>query len=135
MISSTLNSLRHLRAWLYATFGTGAFSFVYEYFSHEVYSPFMVYLFTIPLVLGVLPYVTLWLFPKIPRPGPWQHIIHTFAIITLITGSALQGIVEIYGTTSQYIIGFFWSGLSLLFISLVVWIVACIRHSTSHRIP
>lgn len=98
------------------------FSFVYEQFSHQVYSGYMVGLFAIPLVLGVVPRVIMIVKPALDRGGPWAKTVHAFAVATLITGSLLQGIVEIYGTTSGAIKYYFIAGCVLLLVSLILWI-------------
>ena len=112
VISSTSNNARQrFFICLYVAIGCGIFSATYEHFSHGVYSSFMVWLFATPLVLGALPNLIMWLRKSPLTKGYWWPTLHAYAIATLTIGSALQGIVEIYGTTSPYIIYFFIVGL------------------------
>ncbi len=92
------------------------FSTVYELFSHGVYSPYMVYLFAIPLVLGVIPEALGLLWPRLIG-GAWQRTIHGFAVATLTVGSALMGVLEIYGTTSAFTIYYLVAGIGLLLLA------------------
>lgn len=136
MIYSTSNkSKKYLTIYIVVTLLCGIFSFVYEYFSHQVYSNFMVYLFTIPLILGVIPQSIVYAKPKLETNNSWQKIIHNFAIATLISGSILQGIVEIYGTTSSFIIYFFIAGIIFLIVSMSLFIISHIKskHEIYHK--
>lgn len=95
----------------------GLFSSIYEHFSHEVYSVFMVYLFTAPLILGVLP-ETLGLFlPRLRTKSSWTRLLHHFAVTILTVGCALRGVFEIYGTTNDNVTFYFIAGVGLLIIS------------------
>lgn len=82
----------------------------------------MVYLFAIPLLLGVIPQLIALANPKLSSMGSWQRIIHNFAIATLIVGSILQGVVEIYGTTNGYIVYYFIVGVGLLAAGFILWV-------------
>ena len=106
---------------------SGIFSITYEYFSHGVYSNYMVYLFTIPLVLGVIPELLTLLFPKLKINNSSQRLTLDFAIATLMIGSTLQGILEIYGTTSVYVIYYLYAGIGLLALSIYLWLITYLR--------
>jgi hypothetical protein len=82
----------------------------------------MTYLFAIPLVLGALPQAIMLKFPKLHVGGSWQKIMHNFAIATLAVGSLLQGVMEIYGTSSPYIVYYLIIGALLLLVSALMWI-------------
>ena len=43
------------------------------------------------------------------------------AVATLSTGSALQGVLEIYGTTNRWVAGYWWVGCALAAVSLLLW--------------
>lgn len=77
-----------------------AFSFVYELFSHEVYSSYMMGLFAVPLLLGVVPSIVLG--RTNIRVGWLARQLWASAVLTLTLGCCLLGVVEIYGTTSPY---------------------------------
>lgn len=89
------------------------FSFVYLKFSFGVVSYFMRYLFVIPLCLGVVVYFILDKI-KFIQQNKLSFNLYNSAIITLTTGSGIQGILEICGATSNYI--FIYLIISLIFI-------------------
>ena len=87
---------------LYNIIGTlflSLFGAIYEIFSHEVYSYFMIYAFAIPLLMGGLPYTILLLVEKYPD-RQFLNIWNT-AIATLSIGCAFYGVLAIYGTTNS----------------------------------
>lgn len=118
---------KRLYAYIAVTLFCGLFSFIYELFSHGVYSNFMVYLFAIPLFLGVVPELVALTNPSIAARGSWQPTLQAFAVATLAVGSTLQGIVEIYGTTNQYILYYFIIGITLLAASVMTWTVQLLQ--------
>ena len=96
--------LRHLLIMLSAAVFLALFGAIYERFSHEVYSYFMLYAFALPLVLGALPYAVLL--------GRGQVINRSMlnlwdgAILTLAVGSVMRGVLDIYGTTNRLMAGY-----------------------------
>ena len=91
--------LKHLTAMLWASVFFALFGAIYEHFSHQVYSYYMIYAFALPLTLGAL----LWALAlgrgwRIPEevPGLWNA-----AVLTLTVGSVLRGVLDIYGTTNH----------------------------------
>ncbi len=116
-------SNKRLRTYSIVTIACAAGSAVYEYFSHGVYSNFMVYVCVIPLVLGVVPELLALIFRGLGAASAWAKLLQNFAIATLTVGSALQGVVEIYGTTNQYIVYFFVAGAGLLVASILLWLL------------
>lgn len=92
--------------------------FVYEQFSHGVYSGFMVYAFLPPLVLGTCPLLILALCGK-SLPGRWCVRLYHWGIIALTVGCLFQGALEIYGTTSRLVMGYWIAGGACLAGSLV----------------
>ena len=103
---------------LYNTIGAGflaLFGAIYEVFSHEVYSYFMLYAFAIPLLMGVLPYAILLLKEKYPDSrflNLWNTAIATFSV-----GSIFAGVLAIYGTTNSLIIVYPIAGMILVLAS------------------
>ena len=75
---------------------------VYEFFSHQVYSPFMYLLFMIPLVLGVVPNLVAKMTGKTFLESEDAQAAYKMGILTLIFGSFLKGVFDIYGTSSVY---------------------------------
>lgn len=95
------------------------FGAIYEYFSHEVYSYFMMYAFVIPLVGGVLPFFGM-AFYRIPIPNRAARNLYHSGIVALTTGSLFEGVLEIYGTTNR-LVWVYWI-LGSLFILTAIFI-------------
>lgn len=94
------------------------FGAVYEVFSHEVYSFYMIYAFAFPLVGGALPF---YLFSRLKLKTPGRLVLHLYhsGIATLTVGSILKGVLIIYGTTNTllryyWFFGFLFAGLGIL---------------------
>lgn len=92
------SSVRYLMAALLCSI----FSAVYETFSHGVYSPYMVLLFAVPLLLGALP-LALLSRSRLRLPSGGALKCWRAGIQTLTAGSCLTGVLEIYGTDSPYL--------------------------------
>lgn len=95
------------------------FGAVYEVFSHEVYSFYMLYAFAFPLVGGVLPFSAM-------NICGWKRYPHTMArnlyhsgIATLSIGSIVQGVLEIYGTTNTLTMWYWIIGTVLVVLSII----------------
>ena len=96
------------------------FGAVYEMFSHEVYSFYMLYAFTFPLAGGTLPFLAMSLFRKRYPKTISRNIYHS-GIATLTVGSIIQGVLEIYGTTN-HLTGLYWLvGVILLFAGIIFY--------------
>ena len=80
----------------------GVFGAIYEHFSHGVYSPFMVFAFAVPLLLGVLVYGVLLIAKK--YPGRAAVLLWNSGIAALSVGSVFKGVLDIYGTTNPLIV-------------------------------
>ena len=76
------------------------FGAVYEYFSHEVYSYFMIYAFAVPLVLTVLP-LLLVLLRRRHLPDAAALCLWNYGTATLTIGCLFRGVLDIYGTTNR----------------------------------
>lgn len=88
--------------YLIITLVCAGFGAVYEFFSHGVYSYYMLYAFMIPFLGGtVYFYCILYFRSKIPRciARRFQH----FGILTVTVGCMVCGILEIYGTTNHLV--------------------------------
>ena len=120
-ISDKRRLTRSLRSYLLCAAGCGAFSFVYERFSHGVYSPFMVLLFLVPL-LGAVPALALTLLPAAPYPCPTARGAWRCAVATLGVGSCLAGVFAIYGTAAP-LVNAYWAaaGVLLAVAALAYW--------------
>ena len=96
----------------------GLLGAVYERFSHEVYSYYMIYGFAVPLVLGVLPYGLLAL-GEHRLPGEMALRFWNCGIITLTLGCIFRGVLDIYGTTNRLLIVYPAAGALLLAAGIV----------------
>ena len=105
------------------------FSAVYEYFSHQVYSIYMIGMFLFPLLLGAVP-VILRRIMKLPPTETWAAELHRWGVITLTFGSCLTGIFQIYGTTSDYTIYYWIAGLALLAAAALSYMKNSFREKT-----
>ncbi len=93
---------KHLVFNLAGTLFLVLFGAVYEMFSHGVFSFYMLYAFSIPLVFGVTLYLILLFLRKYPDRvflNLWNSAIAAFS-----AGSVFKGVLEIYGTTNSLVI-------------------------------
>ena len=111
------------RMYITAAVGTALFAAVYEFFSHQVYSMFMLLAFLVPLLGGVLPLSLLAGTDEKKHPGILCRCLYGSAVAVLTVGCIFRGILEIYGTTS-YLGIFYWiAGAMLLLPALVLYAV------------
>lgn len=96
------------------------FGAVYEYFSHEVYSGYMLYAFVIPLVLGVTVFFFLMKYHA-PYPDLISECLYTAGIATLTTASMLSGVLEIYGTENSKVLILWILGIVLCIAGVIVY--------------
>ena len=91
---------------------------VYELFSHQVYSPFMYLMFMIPLLLGVLPNLVARILDKSFITSKDARATYKLGILTLIFGSFLKGVLDIYGTSSVYPVLYLPAAIVLIIVAL-----------------
>lgn len=108
--------------YLIVTLICAGFGAVYEFFSHGVYSYYMLYAFMIPFLGGtVYFYCILYFRSKIP--GCIARRFHHFGILTLTVGCIVCGIFEIYGTTNRLVIFYFIVGGMFLVIGNFMYLL------------
>ena len=112
--SISINAFRLLAFSLFcALFGA-----VYEKFSFGVYSYYMIYAFTIPLILGTIPLlsIAIWgnMYPDKTALSAWNS-----GISALTVGCIVQGVLSIYGTTNHLMILYPIIGITLLAFGLI----------------
>ncbi len=97
------------------------FGAVYEIYSHEVYSYYMLYAFAFPLVGGTLVFSVLS-FVKLARyPNAVSRNLYNSGIATLTVGSIVRGVLDIYGTTNA-LSEYYWSvGFVLIGVGVVIY--------------
>ena len=111
----------HLRIaahYLIAGAGCALFAFIYAQFSHGVYSPFMTYLFAIPLLGGALVALGLHAFKARPLPRTCRQA-WALMLASLCLASCLRGIFEIAGTSSPLLIVYLAAAVVFAAIALV----------------
>lgn len=93
------------------------FGAIYEKFSHEVYSYYMIYAFMIPLCLGSFAYL---LASKRAKKEPRNITVSAWnaVVVTLTIGSIFQGILEIYGTTNRLV--WFYPVAAIIFLLIAI---------------
>ena len=87
--------------WLGAAAFTLFFALIYECFSHQVYSNWMLLAFLFPLLGGALPYALLARASRAAQPGVLSRCLYDSGLAALTVGSVFLGVLEIYGTTSR----------------------------------
>lgn len=124
MFTSDTERLDAARHWLVAdavwTLLCAVFSAIYESFSHDIISLWMVLLFLFPLLGGVLP---AWFFLKrgnVPRAFPLA--LWRCGVATLGVGSCIKGVLEIYGTTSDYQTIYWAAGTAMLAMGVLTFL-------------
>ncbi len=94
------------------------FAFVYERFSHGVFSPFMLGAFLVPLLLGSVPAALFGAAPGRVLPGTASRYLYHSGVAALTAGCLFRGVLEIYGTTSR-LGAVYWAVGALMFSAAV----------------
>lgn len=121
--------IRERNRYAAAVIGTLLFAAVYECFSHQVYSRFMLLAFLFPLIGGILPYTILLKTSLWRRIGIFGRSLYNSGIAAWTVGSLFQGILEIYGTTSRLSAVYWIAGAVLLLAGLL----SCIMEGLGPR--
>ncbi|QAT43584.1 hypothetical protein [Aminipila luticellarii] len=80
------------------------FSAIYNHFGHGVHSFYMTYLYLCPLLLGMVFYgIFLFIF-EVEDMSRFSFNVYNSGVAALTIGALLQGVLEIAGTASPYII-------------------------------
>ena len=100
--------IKNIKYYSIFTISTFVFGMIYELFSHDVYSNYMIFAFLIPLILGIFNII-------------FDKYIHEYlfksGVITLTIGSIIKGVLDIYGTSNDLVYIYLF-GIILLVISL-----------------
>ena len=109
MFTSVINDRReyfncfdYARLYVLAAVNAAVFSAVYEHFSFGVYSPFMIFAFAVPLLMGALAFLLMGRALKktgTSVPALVCKFWHA-AVATLTVGFLFRGVLDIYGTSS-----------------------------------
>ncbi len=103
------------------------FGLIYESYSHEVFSGYMVYAFLIPLVFGAIPYLLLFMSGKQDKAYVIPGNLYNSSLAVFTVGSLADGVLEIYGTTNSLLSVYWIAGISLLVLSAVTYVIWHIR--------
>ncbi len=118
-------------AYLFVTLFLVLFGAVYEHFSHEVYSWYMLYAFAIPLVCGVFLFFALGFSERIPLPHRAAANLYHSGVAALTTGCVFKGVLEIYGTTNKLIKVYWIAGFGFLVCAVALYLAGCINSALS----
>ena len=97
---------------------------VYEAFSHQVYTAYMICMFLFPLIGGAGVYAFLDLF-NAPQPDRFAINAYNSAIAAFTVGSAIKGVFIIAGTNSDFWPVFWISGGILTVAAIIRYIYVC----------
>lgn len=125
--------IRERNRYAAAVIGTLLFAAVYECFSHQVYSRFMLLAFLFPLVGGLIPYTILLKTSLWKSIGKFSRSLYNSGIAAWTAGSLFQGILEIYGTTSRLSAVYWIAGAILLSAGLLCFIINSFEPRTKAR--
>lgn len=94
------------------------FAQIYEYFSHGVYSNYMLYDFLIPFLGLALPSFLLHSLKKTLPAN--SRFLWQCGIATLTVGSIYKGILEIYGTNGYFEFPYLFLGVGLCITAIFI---------------
>lgn len=86
------------------------FAGIYEVFSHGVISYYMILMFLYPLLGGSLVYTILSKWNPLDYRVKMAYNFYNSGIASLTVGSCIRGVLDIYGTTSEYVFLYFLVG-------------------------
>ena len=97
------------------------FACIYEMFSHQVYSMFMILSFLIPLIMGVGVYALL--VKKHFLVNNISNSLYKMSLYTFTFGSIMKGVLDIYGTTNSKLVIYWIVGVIMLVVAIVWQII------------
>ena len=93
------------------------FAQIYEYFSHSVYSNYMLYAFLIPFLGLTVPRFLLYSLKKTLPAN--SRFLWKSGIEPLTVGSIYKGILEIYGTNGYFEFPYLFVGAALCVLAVI----------------
>lgn len=107
-------------------------NFVRKYLYGLIFSivliSFTAYAFLIPLIGGVLVWSIIGAFSKRRIPGAIFRNLYHSSIAAFTVGSIFNGVIEIYGTKSDFVYIYMACGAVLLMLSIVFCLVDVIKN-------
>lgn len=91
----------------------------------------MIFLFLFPLLGGIIPFGIIGLFKRLGFPGRIPVNLYNAGIATLIVGSCMAGVLEIYGTSSAYMPVYWIAGSALAAVGIAIYMVSAV--SRTHK--
>ena len=118
---SCFNCFDAARLYVLAAVNVAVFSAIYEHFSFGVYSPFMIFAFAVPPLMGALPFLLLG--RALKKTGSTvPALVCKFwhaAVATLTVGFLFRGVLDIYGTSSPLASAYWIASAMLAALSLL----------------
>ena len=119
MILSILEFKKEKNKFIHYTIFCTIFAFIYELFSHEVYSLFMILNFIFPLI-GLITLLSLQ--KKNITINNCSYNLFKASLLTFTIYFIIKGVLEIYGTTNSLVIIYPSLELILLILSILTYI-------------
>jgi len=124
-------SINQIRIWYAgAVIMCVVFAFIYEQYSHGVYSGYMMLAFLFPLAGGILLEIIYRITKKYLsgkhiqcRKSRLYTELISGGVIWLTLGSLYSGVLEIYGTTNRLTIVFWMAGTGLCIAGITVYLI------------
>ena len=121
------------RVYLYVSAGCLIFSMIYECFSHNVFSPYMVFAVAFPLLGGLVAGELLKKVPARHLPGQLSAEVYHCGLATLTVGSIIRGVMDIYGTENALVKYYAFAGIGLVALALLLWLAPGQRKQEENR--
>ena len=113
-------ALRTAFTYLAVSLLCAVFGFIYELFSHGVFSPFMAFCFMPTLLLGVVPFLFVY-FKGMYFPHRAAYNIYNSGVSTLTVGFIFTGVLQIYGTTNRLCAVYYAAAAVLIVSGALIW--------------
>ena len=113
---STLDTDKTIKQYIFISLLCFIISFIYELFSHGVYSNYMIFAGIIPLSLGALFYL---LIRKINPFSIMSKYLYNSFVACLTLWMYVNGILEIYGTTNNLVDYYIYVVIGLLILTII----------------
>ena len=122
------------KTYLYVSAGCLVFSMIYECFSHNVFSPYMVFAVAFPLLGGLVAGELLKKVPAGHLPGQLPAEVYHCGLATLTVGSIVRGVMDIYGTENPLVKYYAYVGIGLLVLSIALWLASFQKKDPEEKI-
>lgn len=114
-------ALRSSFTYLAVSLLCAVFGFIYELFSHGVFSPFMAFCFLPPLLFGVIPFLAVY-FKGMYFPHRLAYNLYNSGVSALTAGFIFTGVLQIYGTTNRLSAVYYAAAAVFTVSGIILWI-------------